>query len=291
MPDGTETDDLFLLFPQWQGSGPVPELRDAAENLRARLPSLPFRAVPVRTCPIAPQERGILGLSDIQGQQRSARALIQEAQPKRIFTLGGDCGVEPAPVSWLNHRYRGDLALVWLDAHGDLNTPESSPSGHFHGMPLRCLFGDGDPSWRFSVLRPAQVLLAGARELDAAESAFIQEVGLPRCLVTELEADPSAAARTVRQMGLGHVYVHLDMDVLDPSAFRPLKCPTAGGLRLETLRAVLGHLKAQCPIVGFSVLEFTTIREGRDLDGIRSLIEAAIGDWLPSALAKQPESR
>lgn len=283
--------DLFLYFPQWQGSGAIPDLLEAADSLRAHWPSLPFTSVPVATGSIAPKERAILGFQDLQTQQRAAQRLIEEARPERIFTLGGDCGVELAPVSWLNHHYRSDLAVVWLDAHGDLNTPESSPSGHFHGMPLRFLLGEGDPSWRFSMLKPAQVVLAGVRELDAAEAAFIQETALPRLSVADLEADPGCVARELQQMGFQHVYVHLDLDVLDPSAFPALKCPTAGGLRVKTLQSVLEHLKTQCRVVGFSLLEFTALRNDRDLDEMRSILEAAIGDWLPSTLAKGPESR
>jgi arginase len=50
-----------------------------------------------------------------------------------VVTVGGTCGVEAAPVAYLNERYAGDLAIVWFDAHGDLNAPDTSPSGHFHG--------------------------------------------------------------------------------------------------------------------------------------------------------------
>ena len=57
--------------------------------------------------------------------------------------IGGTCGAEIAPVAYLNNHYESDLAILWFDAHGDLNTPKTSLSGHFHGMVLRTLLGEG----------------------------------------------------------------------------------------------------------------------------------------------------
>jgi arginase len=136
-----------------------------------------FTEVPVESCAELEIENDILGYRQILSLLQIARAKILSTSPDRIFTLGGSCGIETLPVSYLNHKYGGDLAVVWLDAHADLNTPESSLSKHFHGMPLRTLLGEGDRhicEQSFSILRADQIFLAGTRELDLAESELIK---------------------------------------------------------------------------------------------------------------------
>jgi len=267
--------DLQLFFPQWQGSGPGRELWDGAQRLRTWLPELPFHEVPVALDPLPCGADRVLGCGVLLQQQRAARRLIEAAEPDRIFTLGGDCGVELMPVSWLNRRYGGRLTVIWLDAHGDLNSPESSPSGHFHGMPLRFLLeGVAHPLARacFSHLEPGQVLLAGTRDLDAPERSFIQATGIRVLTAAEVEADPPALAR---QVPPGHaVYLHIDLDVLDPIHFPWVKCPAAGGFTSGTLLRIVQDFRNPGTLAGISVLEglSTEAEEAREL--VRALLGA-----------------
>ncbi|MGP1388053.1 MAG: arginase family protein [Thainema sp.] len=123
-------------------------------------------------------DKNIIGYSQVFSQLVDACRVIQDHNPQHILTIGGDCGVELAPVSFLNKIYAQALTVVWLDAHGDLNTPSSSPSAHFHGMPLRALLGEGDAdivNCTFSTLRPEQVFLIGSRKFDLPERRFIQQ--------------------------------------------------------------------------------------------------------------------
>src|SRR5881394_3003089 len=92
--------------------------------------------------------------------------------PERPFVLGGCCCSHVGAVRELARRH-GRIAIVWIDAHGDLNTPESSPSGNAWGMPLRMLIDAGD-------VAPTDVTLLGARNLDPPEVAFIEEAGIRR---------------------------------------------------------------------------------------------------------------
>lgn len=281
---------MFLRFPQWQGAGPVPDLLRAVWELEPHLKDVPFTDIPVSESLISPAIDGVLGAEDLVRQLRAARAAIAAANPERIFTLGGDCSVDLAPIDHLRQRYGNELAVVWLDAHGDLNTAASSPSGHFHGMPLRMLL-EGHPVWTSAPLAPQHVVLAGVRDLDPPEAHFVQQAGLISISVGAMEAPPACLAEEVAKRACRAVYVHIDLDVLDPAAFESLKCPTPAGLRLETLLAVIGHLKAQCHVVGVSVLEFTPLHRTSDVDAVLRILQAAIGDWLPSTLAKAPESR
>ncbi len=76
-------------------------------------------------------------------QTKFFKEIIIDSKPDKISTIGGDCAVEIMPISYLNKIYQEDLCIIYIDAHADLNTPESSPSKAFHGMPLRTLLGEG----------------------------------------------------------------------------------------------------------------------------------------------------
>lgn len=275
--------DLFLFFPQWQGSGPSTELWTGAQTLRQHLPSIPFREIPVSLDPITGAVHDIFGHEALLAQQQAAHRLVKEEAPERIFSLGGDCGIELVPVSWLNQRYEEGLAVVWLDAHGDLNSPYSSPSQHFHGMPLRFLLEKERHPFDdvlFSRILPSQVLLAGTRDLDPPESRYIEESGIALFRPEALEANPALLSRHMGAKGMPNGYLHIDLDVLDPAAFPGVKCPTPGGLSIETLRSVIRNVKADCNLVGCSFVEYV---EGRDDTGprtIQGLIQEIIGDWL-----------
>ena len=115
--------------------------------------------------------------------------------PERPLVLGGCCCAHVGAVRGLAGRVNR-LAVVWIDAHGDLNTPETSPSGNLWGMPLRMLLDDG-------VVAAGDVALVGARSLDPPEQDYLDEAGIDDSLDRALE-------------GADAVYVALDLDVLDP---------------------------------------------------------------------------
>jgi arginase len=137
--------------------------------------------------------------------------------PQRPVVLGGCCCAHVGAVRELARRH-GRVAVVWIDAHGDLNTPESSPSGNAWGMPLRMLIDAGDVS-------AEDVTLLGARSLDPPEKAFITAAGIHR----ELGGLPP------------NVYVAVDCDVVEPPQL-DLFMPEPGGLRLDELESLLAGI-------------------------------------------------
>jgi arginase len=148
--------------------------------------------------------------------------------PARPLVLGGCCCSHVGAVRALARRH-GRIAVVWIDAHGDLNTPASSPSGNAWGMPLRMLIDAGD-------VAAGDVRLIGARNLDPPEEAFIEAAGIRR----ELGDLPE------------HVYVALDCDVIDPPQL-DVFMPEPGGIPLEGLEALLAGIPAPLG-AGFSGL-------------------------------------
>jgi arginase len=134
--------------------------------------------------------------------------------PERPLVLGGCCCAHVGAVRELARRH-GRVAVVWIDAHGDLNTPESSPSGNAWGMPLRMLIDAGD-------VAAADVTLLGARNLDPPEAEFIASAGI-RQELGEL-AD--------------HVYVALDCDAVEPGEL-DVFMPEPDGIPLARLETIL----------------------------------------------------
>jgi arginase len=196
--------------------------------------------------------------SPLLAQLRRACDILQAADPECVEVVGGDCSVEIGPVSFLNGRYRPDFAVVWLDAHADLQAPETSPSHTLHGMPLRVLLGDGDAeivAAAFSRLEPRQVFLAGVRDFDPPERAFVDAHRIATASVRALGSDPTLLAREVVRAGFSRVYVHLDLDVVDPRAFASLAVPTRDGLEVEALVAIVAALHAAVDVIGFSITE------------------------------------
>jgi arginase len=159
--------------------------------------------------------------------------------PDRPLVLGGDCCSHIGAVEGLAAR-QDRLAVVWLDAHGDLNTPETSPSGNTWGMPLRMILDSG-------AVEPDDVALVGARALDPPEEEYIAKSGI--------HTGPDAVARALQ--GVSCVYVALDADVVEPSELSVFM-PEPGGLSIAEVEATLGNVAESASVVGagFTGLSF-----------------------------------
>jgi arginase family enzyme len=159
--------------------------------------------------------------------------------PVRPLVLGGDCCSHIGAVEGLAAR-QDRLAVVWLDAHGDLNTPASSPSGNMWGMPLRMILDSG-------AVAPEDVALVGARALDPPEEEYIA--------VSGLHTGDDAVTRALD--GVGCVYVALDADVVEPAELSVFM-PEPDGLSLDEVEAVLRDVDERVSVLGagFTGLSF-----------------------------------
>ena len=151
--------------------------------------------------------------------------------PERPLVLGGCCCAHIGAVEGLATRH-GRLALVWFDAHGDLNTPESSPSGNLCGMPFRMLLDSG-------AVEAEDALLLGARNLDPPEREFIASTGL--------RTDPDELDAVLD--GTAGVYVALDVDALEPEGISAFM-PEPGGLSLAETEDLLVRIRSSGPVLG-----------------------------------------
>jgi arginase len=267
----------FLLFPEWQGSGRTPAVQAGALAIARELfAGTKFLTIASPEQEALRRERGVNGLASIAPRFVGALAKLREAAPDRIVTIGGTCGVEAAPVGYLNERYDGDLAVVWLDAHGDLNTPESSPSGNFHGMILRTLLGEGPPEYVAALRRPlmpGQVFLAGTRDLDPPEAELVTGLGISMTPPHDF-ARPQVLAGTMASRGFSRVYLHVDLDVLHPDDFPDTLMRTPGGPRLAEVCGMLRALGGAFEVAGVSVVEYVH-GDAASLDRVRALLDAA----------------
>ena len=157
---------------------------------------------------------------------------LASALPERPLILGGCCCAHVGTVEGLATRHER-LGVVWLDAHGDLNTPETSPSGNLWGMPLRMLLDSG-------TVHPADVALVGARNLDPPEKEFIAASGL--------RTGEDGLREALEQVDA--VYVALDCDVLDPDDDVRSFMPEPGGLTLLEAASILEQVAASRPVAG-----------------------------------------
>jgi arginase len=149
---------------------------------------------------------------------------LAAALPARPLVLGGCCCAHVGAVEGLAARH-GRLGIVWIDAHGDLNTPASSTSGNAWGMPLRMLLDAG-------TVATEDVALVGARNLDPPEEEFIAEAGLPT---------GSGGVESALD-GVDAVYVALDLDVLDPGEGVVVFVPEPEGLTLAEVETLLRRI-------------------------------------------------
>jgi arginase len=229
--------------------------------------------------PVAPDqaiEEGVRNLRVIRAHALVVTERLADGQSP-IYHLGADCGGELAVVAALNQWCNGALRVLWFDAHADLNTPASSPSGNFHGMVLRTLMGEGPASLADLVpypIPPQQVALIGLRDADPAEQEFIARHGI---------------ARDYRSLDAGGpFYVHVDYDVLDGARYPDSVYPTPDGIELKELIAALQWLRANRYIAGMSLTEYVP-RTG-DLEPVRRLLRDGLA--LPKAdIAEQGEGK
>jgi arginase len=266
----------FLVVPQWQGSGSSRAMRlvDGAEAIRGDLPQGSTVTVDVPLGAGNDEGSGIDRLSAIIAVRDAQLAALAEVSGLAI-TIGGDCGVDLAAIQQASATNPG-MAVLWLDAHPDLNTLESSPSSAFHGMVLRTLLGDATPALApASPLPPERVILAGTRALDEAESDYVASTGIRMLAPSALDAASVTAA--LAATGATSVYLHVDLDVLDPAEFACVGYPEPFGVSLATLLEVIGAAKAALPLAGASVTEFAPASAeaaGDDLGSILRILGA-----------------
>ncbi|NJK43750.1 MAG: arginase family protein [Pleurocapsa sp. SU_196_0] len=266
-----------VFFPLWMGAGKQTSVPHGARILREELGGDALEITVSETANLEAMN-GIKARAELLEAFREAQTQLSKLD--RVVLLGGDCSSDFALLAHNNARYAPDLAVVWLDTHADLNTPQSSPSAHFHGQVLRALLGDTDADFLELLprpLEPRQIFFGGVREYDTPELEYVQRHGIPVLSPEVMRDDPRSLAGAVKDAGFTRIHVHLDLDVLDARGFTSTGFPSEGGLFSRELEAVIEGLRTDFEIVSFAVTEYAP-RNPADLKTLARFIEALRGE-------------
>ena len=171
------------------------------------------------------------------------------------LVLGGDHSVALGTLAGLQRDAPG--GVLWIDAHGDLNTPQTSPTGNVHGMVLAASLGLGGSAfdheaWALPAVDPSRLALVGLRSLDPAERTHLRELGALVHTMSDLDkvgVERALRASLEHVAGDGFVHVSLDMDALDPEVAPGVGTPVRGGLTYREAHLVM-ELVAETGIAG-----------------------------------------
>jgi arginase len=219
---------------------------------------------------------------------RGARGCLLEAGGQVEDALRGgsvpllvaaECSIAMATLPAVM-RERPDAKVLWLDAHGDFNTPTTSESGYLGGMPLAGACGLWETGFEGPELDSGRVVLAGVRDVDDGERRLLTESS-----ARVIGASTATAQRARLALDGAPVFVHLDVDVLDPSALTAVKFPTPNGLTAAALSDLLGTVAQDCEVIGAEVTSFDAPEDAVEAVGPAGLITQVVGALLPPSAA------
>lgn len=268
----------YLVVPQWQGS-PSSRAMQLIDGAQAIAGDLPRTATTVLDVPMEAGESLGTGIHRLSALQR-VHGMVAEAldahgataPDEPVLTIGGDCGIALAPIAHAARRVPA-LAVVWIDAHPDLNSPATSPSGAFAGMALRAVVGDGVPELALpgGTVTPDRVVIGGARSYDDPELDAVADLGITT-LAADSFAQAEALADAVAATGADAVYVHVDIDALDPAEITGNAHPEPFGITLAELTASLARLRARMPLVGASLAGYSPASVAAATDDLGAIL-------------------
>lgn len=266
------TSTLRLIYPQWQGgtiSDLVPELApdDASRGYYLGAQLLQFLAPEsdqnTLEVPISLEidnrdvDNGVTDRNIILKQSESALEILNENNPDRIVTLGGECSVSVVPFTYLAAKYPDDVAIIWIDAHPDLGLPYDDYTG-YHAMALTACMGLGD-SEIMNIL-PAKVdaskvLIVGLRAWDEGIEERQKELGVKSLTPSEVADNSNAILEWLKETGVSKVVIHYDLDVLDPNDLIAGVGVEPGGMTENEVIRVIDDVASGYDLIGLTVAE------------------------------------
>jgi arginase len=201
------------------------------------------------------------------------------------LVLGGDHSIAMGTVAGLLDAWN-DVGVLWIDAHGDINTPETSPSGNIHGMPVAAMLGKADIAARLGFrrrhIRPERLVLFGTRTLDPGERRIIRDLGIRMFTMTEI--DQKGVTSTVSEAidilhGPGGIHISFDMDAVDPLEAPGVGTPWPGGLTYREAHLAMELLASTGQVSSMEVVEVNPIHDHENRTGklAAELILSALG--------------
>ncbi|HUK12011.1 MAG TPA: arginase [Thermoanaerobaculaceae bacterium] len=215
------------------------------------------------------------GMAYLDAIRRACEEIVNALRlpPAGAFpiVLGGDHSVAMGSVPGASRGER--VGVIWVDAHTDFNTAETSPSRNIHGMPLAALCGLGDPrlvdiAWKGAKVRPEDVVMLGIRSVDRGERDLVRQAGIAVYTMKEVDrlGIPRIAEEVVARLKpLSRVHVSLDADVLDPEIAPGVGTPIPGGLTYREAHLLMELLADAGIVTSLDLVEVNPIldRENR----------------------------
>ena len=232
-------------------------------------------------------------LAEISRASRQVATKVTRIVERGEFplVLGGDHSISAGTVSGIAAAARANekkVGLLWVDAHGDINTPETSPSGNIHGMPVAALLGEGPPELTGIVfdgpkVDPANVALVGIRSLDDGEKKRLKAFGVQVHTMSDVDRHgihrimKKALARVTE--GTDYVHVSFDLDAVDPTVAPGVGTPVKGGLDYREAHLIMELLNDSGVMTSLEVVEVNPILDDRNTSALFAveLVQSAFG--------------
>ena len=207
------------------------------------------------------------------------------------LVIGGDHSIAMGTVSGISAFFRKqeqDLGLIWFDAHGDMNLPDTSPTGNVHGMPLAHLLGHGDADLAnvfgsYPAVKPGNVALIGIRDIDRGEREFIRKSGITAFTMRDIDEQGMSAvaqqALAVVNSGTGGFHVSFDLDGCDPSVIPGSGTLVPGGVSYREAHLLLELCAEDGNMTSLEVVELNPFIDQGNISAERAvaLVQSALG--------------
>lgn len=268
-------------------------------GLQPRLQELGYRVIDEGDLEIGNMEALQVGklraryLTEITRASRILAAKVEAVLRRRHFplVLGGDHSIAVGTVSGIaayGRPQKQKVGLLWVDAHSDINTPKTSPTGNIHGMPLAALLGIGPAELgriggRYRKVEPGHVALVGIRSVDEGERTHLRNLGVH--VYTMVDIDRHGIHQVMGEAlanvteGTDLVHVSFDLDSVDPSLAPGVGTPVKGGLDYREAQFIMEFLSESGAMTSLELVEVNPILDDRNRSAefAVELIESAFG--------------
>ncbi len=235
-------------------------------------------------------ESALRFLDEIESVVGRTREVVRAGLEGGCFplVLGGDHSLSIGSVSAVAEHYRRrdqSVGVIWVDAHADMNRPETTPSGNIHGMSLAVLLGNGHPrlTRRFPSVKPENASVLGARELDGGERKLIAGLGVRVFTMSEIDERGVAScmdeALERANAGTAGFHLSLDLDALDPRVAPGVGTPVQGGLTYREGHLVCEKAARSGRLLSLEVVELNPVLDDRNHTAVLAvgLVGSALG--------------
>jgi arginase len=248
-------------------------------GLQARLKQLGHHVEDIGNIPVKQPEEMPVGekrakyLAEIAETCGDLAAIVQKSLEENFvpLVLGGDHSIAAGAVSGVSAHFRKQkkqIGYIWLDAHGDMNTPESSPSGNIHGMPLATVMGYGAPELVDLLgfkpkVEPQNIVLVGVRDLDVQERRLVKKSGVRVFTMRDIDErgmrEVMADALKYATDDTDGISVSLDMDFVDPSDAPGVGTPVRGGVTYREAHLAMEMIADSDAMASMEIVEINPV--------------------------------